>query len=59
MILYIDPGYGALLLQGLLASVLGAIFVIRHRIVSLVRKLTGKVRPAPGDTRPPSSPDPE
>jgi hypothetical protein len=57
--MYIDPGYGALLLQGLLATVLGAIFVVRHRIASLVRKLTGKARRTPSDASPDSPRDPE
>jgi hypothetical protein len=58
--MYIDPGYGALLLQGLMASVLGALFVGRQRIAALLRKLTGgSANAAQGETRPTSDPDPE
>ena len=42
VIVYIDPGYGALILQGVIASVLGAIFVARQKLVRLWQKLTRK-----------------
>jgi hypothetical protein len=60
---YIDPGFGALLLQGLAAAVVGAAFVVRKRIVGLFRKLTGKPAapagepPASGPAPPPRGPE--
>jgi len=40
--MYIDPGYGVLILQGAFAAVLGAFFFARQKIVHFVRKLTGR-----------------
>ncbi len=45
--MYIDPGFGALLLQGLLAGLIGAGFVLRQRIGSLWRAIFRR-KPAPG-----------
>jgi len=45
--MYIDPGYGALLLQGLLAGLVGAGFVLRQRIRSWWRAILGR-KPEPG-----------
>jgi hypothetical protein len=40
--MYIDPGLGALLLQGFVAGILGATFAARQKIRRLFRKLMGK-----------------
>lgn len=40
--MYIDPGFGALLLQGFVAGILGVAFAARLKIRRLFRKLTGK-----------------
>jgi hypothetical protein len=45
--MYIDPGYGALLLQGLLAGLVGAGFVLRQRIGSFLNAVFRR-KPAPG-----------
>ncbi len=45
--MYIDPGYGALLLQGLLAGLVGVGFVLRQRIRSLWRAILRR-KPEPG-----------
>ncbi len=39
--MYIDPGYGALLVQGLFASLLGAVYIARQKIRSFLGKPTG------------------
>jgi len=40
--MYIDPGFGALLLQGFVAGIVGAAFVARQKLLRLLRKLMGK-----------------
>ena len=40
--MYIDPGFGALLLQGFVAGILGVAFAARLKIRRLFRKLMGK-----------------
>ena len=40
--MYIDPGFGALLLQGFVAGILGATFAARQKIRRWLRKLMGK-----------------
>ncbi|MGH7675950.1 MAG: hypothetical protein ACREMV_11830 [Gemmatimonadales bacterium] len=45
--MYIDPGYGALLLQGLLAGLVGVGFVLRQKIGALVNAILRR-KPTPG-----------
>lgn len=40
--MYIDPGYGALILQGVLAGIVGTVFIARHKIALLLGKLLGR-----------------
>ncbi|HEX9611610.1 MAG TPA: hypothetical protein VF978_06955 [Gemmatimonadales bacterium] len=40
--MYIDPGFGALLLQGFVAGILGVAFAARLKIRRWFRKLMGK-----------------
>jgi hypothetical protein len=44
LLLYADPGSGALALQLLLASFFGALFYLRSYLVRLKRILTGRAR---------------
>jgi hypothetical protein len=41
--LYLDPGTGSILIQVILASVLGFLFIIRTKIANAVRWLWGKI----------------
>jgi hypothetical protein len=50
--MYVDPGFGALILQGMIAGILGAAFVARQRLRALWRRLTGKADP-PTEPQPP------
>ncbi|MGH7606805.1 MAG: hypothetical protein ACREME_05655 [Gemmatimonadales bacterium] len=43
--MYIDPGFGALLLQGIVAGILGAAFVAREKLRALFRRLLRKRSP--------------
>ena len=47
--MYVDPGYGALILQSMLAGIAGALFVGRGRVLSFFKWLR-KERSRPGDT---------
>jgi hypothetical protein len=38
--MYVDPGYGVLILQSLFAAVVGVFFIARRKVSSLVRSLT-------------------
>lgn len=40
--MYVDPGLGALLLQGVVAGIVGAVFVARQKIRLFFRRLLGK-----------------
>jgi hypothetical protein len=51
--MYIDPGFGALLLQGIVAGILGSAYVARQRLRQLWRRLTGKTDPPAEPQAPP------
>lgn len=55
--MYVDPGFGALLLQGVVAGIVGAAFVARQRLRQLWRRLTGKTEPPPEPQAPPPNPE--
>ncbi len=38
--MYVDPGYGALILQSLFAAIVGASFIARKRVSSLIKWVT-------------------
>ncbi len=40
--LYLDPGTGSILIQVILASVLGFLFIIRTKIASIIKRLWSK-----------------
>lgn len=40
--MYVDPGYGALILQAIIAGFAGAAFTARKKLASLLRRLAGK-----------------
>ena len=50
--MYVDPGFGALLLQGVVAGIVSAAFIARQRLRALWRRITGKVDP-PAEPQPP------
>ena len=51
LLAYIDPGSGALLLQGLVAGAVGCLMVGRQLIANIASKLFGRRRPdAPSAT---------
>ena len=45
VILYIDPGAGSLVIQGVLAAVLAIPFFLRSRIFAVVGRLRGRGEP--------------
>lgn len=45
--MYVDPGYGALIVQAILAGILGAVFVVRERLRLFIRKLMRSRPPSP------------
>lgn len=47
--MYVDPGYGVLILQAMLAGIAGVLFVGRRRVMSFFKWLRKK-RGRPGDT---------
>ncbi len=47
--MYIDPGIGSLLLQGVLAGIVGTAFVARQKIRRFFGRLTGKSAPGGGE----------
>ena len=37
--MYVDPGLGALILQGFVGAIVGALYMARRRVVTLWRRL--------------------
>jgi len=40
--MYVDPGYGALILQSFFAAIVGASFIARKKVSSLMRWVTAR-----------------
>ncbi len=57
--MYIDPGFGALILQGVIAGIVGTAFVARQKILRIVARLMGKPVLPPPPEEPPSPRRPE
>ncbi|MGH7569967.1 MAG: hypothetical protein ACREL9_13530 [Gemmatimonadales bacterium] len=52
--MYIDPGFGALILQGVVAGIVGVAFVARRKILHFFAKLTGRSPGEPPPEEPPA-----
>ena len=49
---YVDPGSGSMILQVILAGLLGGLFAVKvfwRKVVAFFRQLTGKKNPPPAD----------
>ena len=45
--MYVDPGYGTLIVQGAFAAMLGVFLVARQKATRFLRRFTGSSRVAP------------
>ena len=52
-LVYIDPGLGVLFFQGIVASVVGSVFVARRRIATFWRALFGRDKQSTENATPP------